>query len=397
MASDTSAGKLKETSAKTPDAEKLQVDEPAGSMITADFNHNHRAAKSTHTKEAAGLPALSLKEGFSQFSDLLGQYLFNEGKSARKVFDALGNELDKGVLGVKARFEGELPTGDPNVDKVYDYTGNVRDFYKSVFGRNSIDGKGMDLLSRVNYGNEFANAFWDGIEMTYGRPAESSPFKTFVLQDVTAHEITHGVSQFESNLGHYGQSGALNESISDVFSQLVAQWARHERARDAHWVVGEGIWKSSINGRGLRDMLHPGSAYDDPQIGKDNQPADMDHYVQTSNDAGGAHTNCGIPNRAFAEFAKAVGGYAWEKAGHVWYEARKNSGTNPSFAQFAQSTIDAARSLGFYKDVHKLETAWHSVGVTPSATAGDVLTPEPQPDFDDAFVGVAPRFKTIAA
>jgi Zn-dependent metalloprotease len=286
----------------------------------------------------------------------------------REVYDAGGQKLARGETGDKARFEGERPTGDREVDQVYDYTGNVREFYKQVFGRNSIDDNGMKFVSRVNYGQNFQNAYWDGVEMTYGRPDASSPFKTFILQDVTGHEITHGITQYESNLGYQGQSGALNESLSDVFGTLVDQWAHHTKARDAHWLIGEGIWKDSINGRALRDMLHPGTAYNDTKIGKDPQPADMAHFVNTTKDNGGVHINSGIPNRAFAEFATAVGGYAWEEPGHIWYKAREIAGSNPDFAKFADATIQAAKQLGFDNDVAKLEQAWAKVGVTPSSS-----------------------------
>lgn len=288
--------------------------------------------------------------------------------SKREVYDAGGEKLARGEHGEKARFEGERPTGDEEVDRVYDYTGNVRDFYKQVFNRNSIDDNGMKFVSRVNYGQNFQNAYWDGSEMTYGRPDASSPFKTFILQDVTGHEITHGVTQFESNIGYQGQAGALNESYSDVFGTLVDQWAHHTKAQDAHWLIGEGIWKDEINGRGLRDMLHPGSAYNDAKIGKDPQPADMAHYVNTTKDNGGVHINSGIPNRAFAEFAVAVGGYAWDKPGHIWYKAREIAGSNPDFASFADATIQAAKQLGYSGEVAKLQQAWAHVGVTPSSS-----------------------------
>ncbi|MBX9722613.1 MAG: M4 family metallopeptidase, partial [Candidatus Obscuribacterales bacterium] len=221
----------------------------------------------------------------------------------REVYDAQGEKLARGETGEKARFEGEAPTGNKEVDNVYDYTGNVRDFYKEVFGRNSIDDNGMKFVSRVNYGQNFQNAYWDGVEMTYGKPSADSPFRTFVLEDVTGHEITHGISQYESNIGYQGQAGALNESLSDVFGTLVQQWSHHTKASDAHWIIGEGIWKSNINGKGLRDMLHPGEAFNDPKLGKDPQPANMKDYVQTTRDHGGVHINSGIPNRAFAEFA----------------------------------------------------------------------------------------------
>jgi Zn-dependent metalloprotease len=101
----------------------------------------------------------------------------------------------------------------------------------------------------------------------------------------------------------------------------------------------------------------------------------MDHYVKMTEDNGGVHVNCGIPNRAFAEFATSLGGYAWEEPGQIWFQAREKAGSIPSFAQFAQATIEAARSLGYDSDVPKLKHAWKDVGVTPSATERDHLTP----------------------
>ncbi|MBX9685217.1 MAG: M4 family metallopeptidase, partial [Candidatus Obscuribacterales bacterium] len=267
---------------------------------------------------------------------------------AREVYDAKGQEIQPGD---KARFEGEKVTGNPDVDRAYDYTGDVREFYMKEYGRNSIDGKGMKFVSTVNYGQNFENAFWDGKQMTYGRPGPDSPFKTFILRDVAGHEITHGITEMEANTKYFGQSGALNESYSDVFGALVDQYAKKQTADKASWVVGEGIWQDNVKGRGLRDMANPGTAYNDPAIGKDPQPAHMKNYVKTWGDNGGVHINSGIPNKAFAEFAKAVGGNAWETPGHVWFEARRAAGSNPSFAQFAFQTVEAANKLGKVDEV----------------------------------------------
>lgn len=294
---------------------------------------------------------------------------------SREVYDAQGEQLGRGEFGEKARFEGEPASGDEEVDKVYEYLGDVRDFYKQNFNRNSIDDRGMKLVARVNYGDNFQNAYWDGVAMTFGRPGASSPFKSMVHLDVTAHEMAHGVTQAEAGLVYQGQAGALNESMSDVFGEMVDQWAHRTKARDADWIIGKGIWKDSINGKGLRDMLHPGTAFDDRRIGKDPQPDHMDKYVQTTKDNGGVHINSGIPNRAFAEFARAVGGYSWDQPGHIWYRALQTVGRNPSFAQFANATIEAAKDLGYDSLIPKLQKAWDTVGVTPSASEGDRLTP----------------------
>jgi hypothetical protein len=285
-----------------------------------------------------------------------------EQSGAREVYDAQGKE----TVGIKVRSEGQPKIGDIEVDNVYDYTGDVRSLYKEVYNRNSIDNRGMSLQSTVNYGQNFENAFWDGTRMTYGKPGADSPFKSFVLRDVTGHEMTHGVTQFEANVVYRGQPGALNESLSDVFGALVEQRARGQAAGQASWLVGEGIWKSNIKGRALRDMLNPGTAYDDVMVGKDPQPAHMKDFVQTRRDNGGVHLNSGIPNRAFALFAQDVGGFAWEGPGKIWYKARANAGSTPSFAQFAQHTLEAAKQLGYTAEIPKLEKAWSSVGVKPS-------------------------------
>lgn len=281
---------------------------------------------------------------------------------AREVFDAKGQE----TVGTKVRSEGEAKTGVKDVDTVYEYTGDVRDYYRDVHNRNSIDGKGMKMQSTVHYGENFENAFWDGTRMTYGKPGPASPFETFILRDVTGHEITHGVTEFDARVVYRGQPGALNESFSDVFGALVDQRARGQTAAEANWIVGEGIWKQNVNGRGLRDMLNPGKAYDDPAIGRDPQPAHMKDYNPTRGDNGGVHINSGIPNKAFALFAKDVGGFAFEKPGEIWYKARSLAGSQPSFAQFAYQTIEAARQLGYTAEIPKLEKAWADVGVKPS-------------------------------
>lgn len=308
----------------------------------------------------------------------------------REVYDAKGKEDQPGD---KARFEGDAATGNKEVDNAYDYTGFIRDFYLKEYGRNSIDGQGMKFISTVNYGDNYENAFWNGSQMTYGRPSDSSPFKTFVLLDVCGHEITHGVTEKESGMQYYGQSGALNESMSDVFGELIEQYSKNQTADQADWVVGNGIWKDNVKGRGLRDMLNPGTAYDDPAVGKDPQPAHMKDYWNGWGDNGGVHYNSGIPNKAFATFARAVGGHAWEEPGHIWYDARKAAGSNPDFAQFAYHTIEAAKARGKADLVQKLEKAWADVGVTPAAQKA--ADPAPKSETDPKSDGKLPPVKEV--
>lgn len=287
-----------------------------------------------------------------------------EGTGAREVYDAQGKEVD----GVLVRSEGQKPIGDPEVDMAYDFTGAIRQYYKEVHGRNSIDGNGMTMKSTVNYGENFENAFWNGIRMTYGKPGAQSPFRTFMQRVIAGHEVTHGVTEFEAGTVYRNQPGALNEHFSDVGGALIDMYADKISASQYHWLIGKGIWKDNINGEALRSMKAPGTAYNDPAIGKDIQPAHMKDYNKTPRDNGGVHINSGIPNKAFYEFATNVGGNAWEAPGKIWFEARARAGSTPQFSQFAHETVEAAKRLGHADLVPKLEKAWSDVGVKPVET-----------------------------
>ena len=118
-----------------------------------------------------------------------------------------------------------------------------------------------------------------------------------------------------------GQAGALNESFSDVFGSLVKQYSLKQKANKADWLIGNVLCTRKVKGIALRSMKEPGTAYDHPTIGKVPQPARMKDYVNTTSDNGGVHINSGIPNRAFYLAAIELGGYAWEKAGRIWYIA----------------------------------------------------------------------------
>lgn len=106
----------------------------------------------------------------------------------------------------------------------------------------------------------------------------------------------------------------MNESFSDIFGSLVKQQVLGQTAEEADWLIGEGIFTSKVKGSALRSLKAPGTAYDDPVLGKDSQPSDMSRFVQTNDDNGGVHTNSGIPNHAFYLAAVAIGGNAWEGA-----------------------------------------------------------------------------------
>jgi Zn-dependent metalloprotease len=288
----------------------------------------------------------------------------------RMVYDAKHKRTLPGKL---VRAEGAKATGDEAVDEAYEGSGITFEFYNLVFGRNSIDGKGLRIDSSVHYSNNFANAQWNGRQMLYGDGDGGYLFHRFTSSiDVIAHELTHGVTQYSAALDYENQSGALNEHFSDVFGILVKQYHLKQTAAKSDWIIGEGIFTKRVHGVGVRSMKAPGTAYDDPRIGKDPQPSHMAKYVRKHADNGGVHVNSGIPNHAFYLFATALGGKAWEVPGKIWYvtltEKLKH---NASFQACADATFAVAGQLhGPGSEPQRaLAAAWKKVGIEISANA----------------------------
>ncbi|MEA3250868.1 MAG: M4 family metallopeptidase [Pseudomonadota bacterium] len=286
------------------------------------------------------------------------------GQPARYIYTAEHRETLPGRL---VREEGQPGIDDPAVEEAYRWLGATYRFFWEVFERHSIDAKGMPLIGTVHFGRDYDNAFWNGTQMVFG-DGDGELFRRFTVAiDVVAHELAHGVTERESGLVYAGQSGALNESLSDVFGSLVKQFHRGERAAQADWLIGAELLTEAVQGRALRSMAEPGSAFDDPVLGRDPQPGHMDQFVVTQADNGGVHINSGIPNRAFYLAAQALDGYAWEVAGRVWYATLRDPRLSPDidFAGFAALTVDNAdRSYGRQsREQQAIRDAWQAVGV----------------------------------
>jgi Zn-dependent metalloprotease len=303
------------------------------------------------------------------------------GGKDRVVYDAKNGS---NLPGTVARKEGDGPNADVAVNEAYDGSGYTYDLYNDVYQRNSIDGNGMRLDSTVHYRKGYDNAFWNGEQMVYGDGDEDLPederlFNRFTISlDIIGHELTHGVTQFEAKLQYFQQSGALNESISDVFGSLVKQHHLQQIASEADWIIGAGLLTANVNGVGIRSMKAPGTAYDDPVLGKDPQPAHMKDYVTTINDNGGVHINSGIPNRAFYIVAVELGGFAWEKAGQIWYVTLKDKLTATSnFQTCANLTYQTAGQLFGAGSIEQqaVKKGWTEVGLPV-----DGGTPPPPPE-----------------
>ncbi|WP_437613499.1 M4 family metallopeptidase [Erwinia sp. V71] len=284
------------------------------------------------------------------------------GHVDREIYDAQHKQSLPGML---VRSEDGPATHDIAATEAWEYLGVTYAFFWQVFQRNSLDNQGLSLLGTVHYGKEYQNAFWNGQQMVFG-DGDGEIFNRFTIAiDVVAHELAHGVTESEAGLIYFQQAGALNESLSDVFGAMVKQFHLQQSADQADWIIGEGLLAAGISGTGLRSMSEPGSAYNDPMLGKDPQPAHMREYVETREDNGGVHINSGIPNRAFYLAAKALGGHAWERAGHAWYDALcdKTLPQDADFATFAQFTVRHAQQR-FDQTVSKaIEKAWQQVGV----------------------------------
>jgi Zn-dependent metalloprotease len=289
----------------------------------------------------------------------------------RTIGDAHGTESLPGDI---IRREGDDPTGDIAADEAYDGLGATYALFAEVFGRASIDGAGLPLRATVHYGHQYDNAFWDGGQMVFG-DGDGQVFGRFTASlSVIGHELAHGVTQYTADLVYEGQSGALNESISDVFGALVEQHARGQSAAEASWLIGEGLFTDQVEGSALRSMKAPGTAYDDDVLGKDPQPATMADYVDTTDDNGGVHLNSGIPNRAFYLVAAALGGNAWDAAGPIWYDTIAGDlSTHATFADFAAATAAAAAArFGERSREHRAVVgAWSTVGLPISDTGTD--------------------------
>lgn len=248
-----------------------------------------------------------------------------EAAKDRTVYDMNGSTTS----GSFARGEGDPATGDADVDGAYDGTGATYDYYANTFGRDSYDDAGAALLSFTHYGFGYENAFWDGYEMVYG--------DGFAVKDVTAHELTHAVTERTAGLEYADQSGALNEAISDM-----AAWD----VDPGDTTIGEDLPIGAI-----RDMRNPG-VY--------GQPASASQYVCTSTDEGGVHTNSGIPNKVYANLVDALGR---SQAEQVRYRAQTTYLTPQSgFADARAAFVSAAGDVG--ASTTAVANAWQSQGVT---------------------------------
>jgi vibriolysin len=285
----------------------------------------------------------------------------------RKTYNA-GNRTT--LPGTLVRSEGQAPSGDAVVDQAHDNAGITYDYYFSQHGRDSYNGAGATITSTVHYDRSYVNAYWNGTQMVYGdgNGVDSGPL---TVLDVVGHELTHAVTDTSSDLVYSGESGALNEAMSDVFGASIEAF-RDGAVSGNTWKIGEECWTPATSGDALRYMNDPALAGD-----YDYYPT---RYTGTS-DNGGVHWNSGIANLAF-QLAVSGGSHprgktstvvpaldvnpvaSIQKGAAIFYRANTVYLTPGStFSDARGATAQAATDLYGATAAAAINAAWTAVGV----------------------------------
>lgn len=277
----------------------------------------------------------SVLMNFSQLPDALN----------RKIYTAASTAALPGTL---VRSEGQAATADTDVNAAYNFAGDTYNYFFTKHGRDSYNGLGAPLISTVHYCPDifscpYQNAFWNGDQMVYGDGFAAA-------DDVDAHELTHAVTEYSANLFYYAQSGALNESFSDIFGETVDLGnAAGSDAAAQRWLMGE-----DIPGIGaIRNMKNPNAFSDPARVNDINFKCNVN-----DGDGGGVHSNSGVPNHAYQLMVdggtfggQTVVGIGLDKAGKIEYRALTQyltSGSNfkDAFDTLQRSCTDLIGTAG---------------------------------------------------
>lgn len=205
----------------------------------------------------------------------------------------------------------------------------------------------------VHYGRGYANAFFNGNYLVFGE-GDGQVFGDFTKAlDITSHELGHALVAMGPRLVYSGESGALNEHLADVFGTVTQQWAVQD-PRD--WRIGQEIMLDSSSA--VRNMLDPGTAYDNALLGKDPQVGHMDQYRKIRADNGGVHINSGIPNKAFALLCEQTQEPSWGRPLAMWRRAMEDLTPTSTFRAMAQATWRHSGGLN-----PAVKEAWAAVGI----------------------------------
>lgn len=313
------------------------------SSTSAVSSHTHNtfcAIVPPHLQSGAMKAKIAKAKEASRIRGLLpaierGLKIPKKNDSIVKIFDANFKDVLPG-----RKISDPKAHGNSSEERAYNGAKLTYEVYRDIFNRNSLDNKGMPLLNTVHFEKNYENAYFDGTQMVYGE-GDGETFGDFTLDiDIMAHELTHGVTQYTSNLTYEGESGALNEHMSDAFASIVKQYHRQETVDKANWLIGENVLLG--DGYALRSMKKPGTGYvDHPTLGTDPQPDSWAKVVDPKTDD--PHINSGIANRAFYIACTEVGGHSWERIGQIWYELQSKLVPEETFHGFATKSIEVAK------------------------------------------------------
>jgi Zn-dependent metalloprotease len=346
---------------------ELLTNEPESElMVLRHDGRDHLVYRVALEALADVVPTMPIVFVDARSGDVVWQYDNLQTAKSRRV-----HNLNHGTSlpGPVARTEGQGVVGDTDVDTNYERLGSTYDCYSALFNRDSFDNAGATLISSVHYSNNYVNAFWDGTQMVYGDGDNVYSRSLALSMDVTAHELTHAVTERTSNLIYSGESGGLNEAMSDIFGN-VCEWYRDNGGNISGptsantWMVGEDIWLADPALRYMNDPALDG--------------ASLDYYTSTSGNVD-VHYSSGIANLAFyllsaggthprGRSSTVVTGIGIHDAAQIFYRANTALMTpGTTFAEARVATVTAATDLygAGSSQVAQVGNAWAAVGVVP--------------------------------
>jgi thermolysin len=366
------------------------IDAHTGALVWSYDNLQTQAAIGTGVSLYNGTQSINTyRSGASYYMEDLSRALGTfDNRNSAKINAMLGYISSYGSTYrfVDADNFWDAATAKAGVDAHYGAS-KVYDYFLNVHGRNGIDGAGGPrtlasingstglVASNVHFGKSFNNAFWSSTknQMFYG-DGDGVNFSSLVTLDICGHEMQHGITSRTANLTYANESGALNESWSDVFGVMVELYARGQETPGTWW-IGEDANTPGIAGDALRYMDTPHRAGNYGYTTND----DPDHYSERytgTGDSGGVHINSGIPNHVFYLLAKGgphahiagapVTGIGADKAAQIWYKALTTYMTSSTnFAGARTATLNAANALYGAGSTESLSVAqaWTACGI----------------------------------